>query len=403
MTIRKELLDELLASMESRDDFLGPEGLLNELTGALMSRVMNAEMDAHLDSERVSRPAEKRANTRNGSRSKKVKTPKGEIEVQVPRDRQGTFEPQLIPKRQTRFEGFDEEILSLYGRGMTVREIRDHLGRLYNVDVSPDLISRATDAVVEELQAWQTRPLDAVYPILILDAIVLKIREKGHVANKAAYVAMGIGVDGQKDVLGIWIDQSEGAKFWLGVLTELKNRGVEDVLIACVDGLKGFPDAIEVVFPRATVQTCIVHLIRASMRFVSWKERKAVARDLRPIYTASTRIEAEAALNDFEEKWGATHPQAIKTWRSNWERVVPFLDFPQEIRRIIYTTNAIESLNASLRKAINPRGHFPTEGAALKVLYLAMRNRIAKWKRPPKGWSAAIQHLSIYFPDRITH
>lgn len=398
MTIRKELLDELLASMDSHEDFLGPDGLLNELTGALMSRVLNAEMDVHLSKERAEA---KLSNARNGSRKKTVKTPKGQVEVHVPRDRQSTFEPQLIPKRQTRFEGFDEEILSLYGRGMTVREIRDHLEKLYNVEVSPDLISRATDAVLDELQAWRTRPLDDVYPVLILDAIVLKIRENGHVTNKAAYVAMGIGVDGTKDVLGIWIDQSEGAKFWLGVLTELKNRGVRDILIACVDGLKGFPDAIEVVFPEATVQTCIVHMIRASMRFVSWKDRKKIVKDLRPIYTAATRSEAEAALDAFEDAWGTTNPQAVKTWRANWERVVPFLDFPDEIRRVIYTTNAIESLNASLRKAINPRGHFPTEDAALKVLYLSMRNCIARWTRAPQGWSKAIQHLSIYFPDRI--
>ncbi len=401
MAIRKELLDELLASMDSPDDLAGPDGLLNELTGALLSRVMDAEMDSHLDEEKSNSPNGRSGNSRNGSRKKKVKTTKGEVEVTVPRDREATFEPKLIPKRQTRFEGFDDEILSLYGRGMTVREIKAHLERLYNVEVSPDLISRATDAVFDELQAWRARPLDKVWPVVILDALVLKVRDKGHVANKAAYVAMGISVDGTKDVLGIWIDHSEGAKFWLGVLTDLKNRGVEDILIACCDGLKGFPDAIETVFPRTTVQTCIVHLIRASLRFVSWKERREVAKDLKPVYSANSREAAELALDAFEKTWGGSNPQAVKTWRANWERVVPFLEFPPEIRRVIYTTNAIESLNASLRKVINPRGHFPTEDAAMKVLYLAVRERSSRWKSP-QGWRTAIQHFSIHFEGRIS-
>jgi putative transposase len=392
--------------MESSDDLAGPNGLLNELTGALLSRVMNAEMDEHLSEERATGAAQGPANTRNGSRKKAVVTPKGKVDVQVPRDRRGTFEPKIVPKHQRRFQGFDDEIVSLYSRGMTVRDIKEHLERLYNVEVSADLISRATDAVMDELQTWKNRPLEAVYPIVVMDAIVLKVRENGRVINKAAHVALGFGVDGIKEVLGIWLGQTEGAKFWLGVLTELKNRGVEDILIACCDGLKGFPEAIETAFPKATVQTCIVHVIRASLRFVSWKERKAIAADLKPIYKAATREEAEAALDALEDAWGATHPQVIKTWRSNWERIVPFLDFPvldfpDEVRRVIYTTNAIESLNASLRKVANPRGHFSTDDAALKMLYLAIRNRTAKWKRPPKGWSSAIQHLTIHFPDRI--
>ena len=357
--IRKELLDEPLASMDSPDDLTGSQGLLNELTGALLSRVMDAEMTEHLGYEKNDPEGRSSGNSRNGSRAKEVRTPKGELEVAVPRDRNGTFEPKLIGKRQTRFEGFDDEITSMYGRGMTVREIKAHLERLYSVEVSPDLISRATDAVVDELQAWRNRPLDAVCPIVILDAIVLKVRDQGTVANKAAYVAMG---DQRRwDERRPWdlVDHSEGAEFWLGVLTELKTRGVRDILIACCDGLKGFP--------------------------------------------AANRAAAEAALDNFEETWGHSHPQAVRTWRANWERVVPFLDFPDDIRRVIYTTNAIESLNASLRKAINPRGHFPTEEAALKVLHLAIRERVKRWSRPPLGWSKAVQHFAIHFEDRIPH
>lgn len=401
MAIDKKVLDALMASIDSPQDLAGPDGLLNELTGALLSRALEGEMSDHLGYEKGDASGKRSGNSRNGSSSKTVKTSRGEVEVTVPRDRKGSFEPKLIGKRQTRFEGFDDEIISLYGSGMTVRDIKRHLERLYNVDVSPDLISKVTDGVFDELQAWRTRPLDPVWPIVILDAIVLKVRDKSQVTNKAAYVAMGIGIDGTKDVLGIWIDQSEGAKFWLSVLTELKNRGVKDILIACCDGLKGFPDAIETVFPKTTVQLCIVHLIRASLRYVSWKERRALAKDLRLIYSATNREEAESALDAFENKWGDSHPQAAKVWRANWERVVPFLDFPDEIRRVIYTTNAIESLNASLRKAINPRGHFPTDEAALKVLYLAIRERVQRWPRSPQGWANAIQHMSIYFEGRI--
>lgn len=403
MPFRKELLDELLASMESPEDFTGPDGILNQLTGALVSRVMEAEMTEHLGYDKNDPKGRGSGNSRNGLGAKKVKTPKGEIDITVPRDRNGTFEPKLIGKRQTHFAGFDEEIISMYGRGMSVREIKAHLEKLYQVKVSPDLISRATDSIIDEVNAWRTRPLESVYPIVILDAIVLKVRDQGAVTNKAAYVAMGISVDGTKDVLGIWIDATEGAKFWLGILNELKKRGVEDILIACCDGLKGFPEAIETAFPKATVQTCIVHMIRASLRYVGWKERKAIARDIKPIYKAVNREAAEAALDAFDKTWGASYPQAVMTWRANWERVVPFLDFPEEIRRVIYTTNAIESLNSSLRKAINPRGHFPNDEAAMKVLYLSIQERVTKWTRPPHRWTEAIQHFSIYFENRIPH
>ena len=401
MSIRRELLDELLKDVKSAEDLTGKDGVLNELTGALVSRLMEVEMTDHLGYEKHDPSGRGSGNSRNGRGKKKVRTSRGEIEVDVPRDREGTFEPQIVRKRQTRFDGFDKEILSLYGKGMTVREIQAHLEQLYNVDVSPDLISKATDAVRDEIHAWRSRPLAPVWPVVILDAIVIKVRDRGTVRNKAAYVAMGIDPEGLKDVLGIWIDESEGAKFWLSILTELRNRGIEDILIACCDGLKGFPEAIEAVFPRTTVQTCIVHMIRNSLRNTSWKDRRKLARELRPIYSADSRATAEAAMDEFERDWGTQYPQIVRSWRDNWERVVPFLDFPAEIRKVIYTTNAIESLNATLRKALNPRGHFPNEDAAMKVLYLAMQGRIHKWTRAPHGWHAAVQHFSIYFDGRF--
>ena len=356
MAIRRELLDEILKDVKSSEDLTGPDGVLNELTGALVSRLMEVEMTDHLGYEANDPAGRGSGNSRNGKGKKTIRTSRGEVDVEVPRDREGSFEPQIVRKRQTRFEGFDKEILSLYGKGMTIREIKAHLEQLYNVEVSPELISKATDAIHDEIQAWRSRPLDPVWPIVILDAIVVKIRDKGSVRNKAAYLALGINVEGQKDVLGIWIDDSEGAKLWLSILTELKNRGVEDILIACCDGLRGFPDAIEAVYPRTTVQTCIVHMIRNSLRYVSWKDRKRLARELRPIYSAENRTAAESALDRFEADWGGQYPQIVRSWRTNWERVVPFLDFPAEIRKVIYTTNAIESLNATLRKSLNPRG-----------------------------------------------
>ena len=401
MTIRKELLDELLKQCKRPEDLTGADGLLSELTGALVSRMLEGELTDHLGYEKHEPAGRGSGNSRNGHSKKTLKTDRGEVEIDVPRDRDASFDPQVVPKRSTRFEGFDDAILSMYGRGMTVREIQGHLKEVYKTEVSPDLISRVTDEVMDELAAWRNRPLDAVWPIVILDALVLKIREKGSVRNKHAYVALGISVEGRKQVLGLWIEGSEGAKLWLNILTELKNRGVEDILLACCDGLKGFPDAIEAAFPKAVVQTCIVHLIRASLRYVSWKDRRKLAAELKPVYSAETREGAESALDEFERLWGERYPQVVKTWRANWERVVPFLDFPKEIRRVIYTTNAIESLNASLRQALSPRRHFPTDDAAMKVLYLRIRTLEAKWNRPPKGWSAALQHFSVYFEGRL--
>ena len=370
-TRKEELIEELLKEYKDPQELLGPDGLLMELTGSLVQKAMEVELTDHLGYEK--NQASDNGNSRNGYSSKKLKTERGEVEVKVPRDRDSSFEPQIVKKNQTRFDGFDDKILSMYGRGMTVRDIQGHLQDMYGTEVSKDLISRVTDAVMDEVKAWQSRPLDAIYPIVILDALVIKIRDGGAVRNKSAYLAMGINLDGQKELLGMWLAQNEGAKFWLQVITELKNRGVEDILIACCDGLKGFPEAIESVFPHTTVQTCIVHMIRNSLKYVNYKSRRSVAADLKPIYTAATEEAAETALEEFDAKWGESYPTIAKSWRANWERVVPFLAFPEEIRKVIYTTNAIESLNAGLRKATRNRKSFPNDEAAIKLLYLALQ------------------------------
>lgn len=401
MTLPKELIDQIFAHVKSVDDLKGPDGILRELTGALVERMLEAELTDHLGYEKHAPAGRGSGNSRNGKTKKTLKSERGEIPIEVPRDREGSFEPQLVPKRSTHFDLFDDAVLSMYARGMSVREIQGHLKELYGVDVSPTLISRVTESVLEDVQAWRNRPLDPIWPIVILDAIVLKVRDKGTVQNKCAYIALGIDLRGYKEVLGLWLEGAEGAKTWLSILTELRNRGVEDVLVACCDGLRGFPEAIEAVFPQTTVQTCIVHMIRNSLRYTSWKDRKRLAAELRPIYTAENREGAEAALDAFESKWGTLYPQIIKVWRNNWERVVPFLDFPPAIRKVIYTTNAIESLNASLRKVTTPKGHFPTDEAAIKLLYLSILNRQQKWSRPMQGWAQALQYFTIYFEGRI--
>jgi putative transposase len=330
-----------------------------------------------------------------------LKGENGEMVVQVPRDRNGSFEPQLVRKHQTRLTGFDEKIIALYARGMTVRDTQEQLKELYGVDVSPDLISRVTDGVLDEVRAWQNRPLDPVYPIVFLDALVVKGRDGGLVKNKHVYLDLGVNMEGQKEVLGIWIQKSEGAKFWHQVLAELKNRGMLDVLIVCTDGLTGFPDAIEAVFPEAVVQTCIVHLLRNSVRFVSWKDRRAVLADLKPIYTAPTEDAAIDALATFEERWKDRYPMIAQSWQAAWPRVVPFLAFPPDIRKAIYTTNAIESLNRQLRKVIKTKGHFPSDEAISKMLYLALQNAAKKWSMPIRDWSRALHQLAILFPERL--
>ena len=399
--IRKELLDELLAEYANPDDLTGPDGLLKRLTGALVERALQAEMTDHLGYEPGAPEGQGSGNSRNGAGKKTLRTDQGEVTVEVPRDRNGTFEPKLVKKHQRSFKGFDDKILSMYARGMSVRDIQAHLAEIYGTEISPDFISRVTDAVVDEVQAWQARPLDAVWPIVFLDALVIKVRDQGVVQNKSAYIALGMGVDGHKEVLGIWLESSEGAKFWLKVISELKNRGVQDILIACCDGLKGFPQAIEAVFPKTVVQTCIVHMIRNSVRFVGWVQRKAVCAELRNVYAAPTEQAGLAELDAFEAKYAQRYPAIAASWRSNWERVRPFFDFPADLRRLIYTTNAIESLNFQLRKVTKAKGHFPNDEAATKLLYLALRNAEKKWRMVPRFWNSALNQLVIYFPGRL--
>jgi putative transposase len=401
MAIRNEVLEELLADKDPGEVF-SPDGLLEELKKALAERILNAELDQHLSAERAGAEGGGPRNHRNGHSRKTVLTGTGKLELQVPRDRQASFEPQLIAKYRRRFPDFDEKIISLYARGLTVREIQGHLRELYGVDVSPDLISTVTDAVLEQVADWQNRPLDALYALVFFDALRVKIRDEGAVRNKAVHIALGVRPDGTKDVLGLWIEQAEGAKFWLRVMNELRNRGVADVLIAVVDGLKGFPEAISAVFPEAQIQTCIVHLIRHSLAFASWKDRREVAAALKPVYRAATAEVARECLEAFAEgEWGTRYPAIAPAWRRQWEQVIPFFAYPLEVRRIIYTTNAIESLNSCLRKAVRLRGHFPNDEAASKLLFLVLREVSREWKMPPREWNAARTQFAVMFGDRF--
>jgi len=397
MAIEKEILDQLLAGRDPQDVF-GRDGLVDELKKALSERILNAELDEHLGAE----SSEGSGNHRNGYSSKSVLTGTSKVTLAVPRDRAGTFDPKLIAKYQRRFPDFDDKIISMYARGMTVREIRGHLEELYGIDVSPDLISSVTDAVLEEVAEWQNRPLDACYPLVFFDAIRVKIRDEGFVRNKAVYIALAILPDGAKEILGLWIEQSEGAKFWLRVMNELKNRGLSDILIAVVDGLKGFPEAINGVFPQTIVQTCIVHLIRHSMSFAAWKDRKSVAKELRAVYRAADAKAGQAALDAFEAgPWGKKYPAIALSWRRNWDLVIPFFAFPEAVRRIIYTTNAIEALNSKLRRAVRTRGHFPSDDAASKLLYLVLNHAANDWKRSPREWFEARTQFAIVFGERF--
>jgi putative transposase len=397
MTIKKDTLDQLLSGRDPKDVF-SKDGLVDELKKALAERVLNAELDDHLDKE----TSAGKGNHRNGYSKKSVLTETSRIDLRIPRDREGTFDPKLIARYQRRFPGFDEKIMSMYARGMTVREIQGHLLELYGLEVSPDLISTVTDAVLETVAEWQNRPLESMYPLVFFDALRVKIRDEGLVRNKAVYVALGVRPDGTKDILGLWIETSEGAKFWLRVMNELKNRRVDDILIAVVDGLKGFPDAINAVFPQTIVQTCIVHLIRNSMDFASWKDRKAVAAALKTVYRANDADAAKTALDAFDAgPWGRKYPSIAQSWRRNWVHVIPFFAFPVAVRRIIYTTNAIESLNAKLRRAVRTRGHFPTDDAALKLLFLVLRQVAGQWKMPPREWCEAKTQFAIMFDERF--
>ncbi len=397
MTIRKELIDELIAT--SGGSLIGPDGLVKELTKALVERMLAGEMNHHLGYGKHEVAGYGTGNSRNGKSQKTLKGEAGEMTVEVPRDRNGTFEPKLIEKHQTRFEGFDAKILSMYALGMTVRDIQGHLHEMYGVDVSPTLISEVTDGIQDEVKAWQNRPLEALYPIVYLDALMVKMRQDGKVDNRAVYTAVGINMEGEKSVLGLWVSGNEGAKYWMAVLTNLKNRGMKDAFVICTDGLKGFPEASEAVFPDTLVQTCIVHLIRASLNFVNWKERKAIAADLKPIYRAATAEMAELALDAFRTKY-PRHQVVADVWARSWQRVIPFFEFPEEIRRIVYTTNAVESLHMTLRKVTKNRGSFPTQEAAIKLIYLAVQNVSKKW-HTVQNWREALRQFTIRWPERI--
>jgi len=401
MTISKELLDQLIGELKTPDEFYGKGGLIEELTRAITERALEGELTHHLGYPKNALAGNNSGNSRNGKNPKRVKGKNGELEIEVPRDRNSSFEPQLIQKRQKRFDGFDEKIISLYARGMTTRDIQAQLEEIYGVEISPSFISTITDAIMPAVKAWQNRPLEPLYPVVFLDAIRIKSRSDGVVQNMAVYLALGINTDGLKEVLGMWIAKTEGAKFWLSVLTDLKNRGLQDIFIATVDGLKGFPDAIETVYPQTQVQLCIVHMIRNSLKYVSWKQRKEMATDLKTIYRADTVELAEENLGLFAKKWNPTHPTVSKSWSNNWERLIPFFAYPKEIRKVIYTTNAIESMNMSLRKVTKNRGSFPTDDAVFKLLYLALMNITKKWNMPIQHWKQAMNHFAILFEDRM--
>jgi putative transposase len=398
--ISDEVLDALLAGASTAEEIAGPDGVLAHLTRRLLNRALEAELSEHLGYPSGQAPPGGAGNARNGQPHKTVLTDQGPLRIRSPRDRKGKFEPQIVKKRQTRWVRFDEKVISLYARGLTVREIQGHLQEIYGTEVSPDLISKITDAVLEDAKAWQNRPLERLYPIVYLDALVVKVREGQAVRNFACYVAIGVNLEGERDVLGIWFQRTEGAKFWMQVLSELKTRGVQDVLIFCVDGLSGFPEAIEATFPHSTVQTCLVHQVRSSLKFVSYKDRKHVAADLRRIYTAVDQDHAADQLQAFAEKWDERYPTISQSWLERWEQITPFLAFPADVRRVIYTTNSIEALHRQIRKIIKTRGHFPTEDAARKLLYLAITKAETKW-RQAFHWHSALAAFKIHFGDRI--
>jgi putative transposase len=380
---------------------MGEGGIFKQLTKALIERCLTAELDTHLKEQKAEIEVNNSKNRRNGHSKKTIKGEFGEAEIAVPRDRNGEFEPLIVKKGQTRFNGFDDKILSLYARGMTTRDIQEQLQDLYGVEVSHGLISNVTEAVEIERKAWQNRSLDAVYPLLFLDALVVKVRHEGRVINKAVHLALGVNLEGKKELLGIWITQNESSKFWLSVVTELQNRGVKDIFIACVDGLTGFPEAIEAVFPQTQVQLCIVHQVRNSLSYVSYKDRKAVAADLKTIYAAATESQAEQALVDFAERWDKQYPTISKSWLNHWQRIIPFFAFPPDIRKAIYTTNAIESMNMTLRKVLRNHRSFPTDESVMKVIYLAIHNISKKWTMPIRDWKAALNRFAIEFEDRF--
>jgi putative transposase len=398
--IPEELLDHLVTGPMTAESV---EAVMRKFKKAILQRALGAEMTHHLGYGLGDEKPAGTTNHRNGSSGKTVLTDDGALRIEVPRDRQGSFEPQIVGKHERRLTGFDDKIIALYARGLTVREVQAHLQEMYAVEVSADLISSVTDAVMDEVTAWQSRPLEPMYPDVFFDALRVKIREEGVVRNKAIYLALGVLADGTRDILGLWIENTEGAKFWMKVFTDLKTRGLGDILIAVTDGLKGMPEALGAVYPATTLQTCIVHLIRNSLDYASWKERKALAGAIKPIYTAASADAAAAELDAFEAgPWGKKFPTVVASWRRAWAHVIPFLAFPPEVRRVIYTTNAIESVNARLRKILKTRGHFPTDAAATKLIWLALRNITADWGRAANNWKTAMNQFAILFEDRFT-
>jgi putative transposase len=401
MGINDKLLDELMKDYKNPEDLLGENGLLKQLTKALLEKALEGEMTHHLGYPKWSPAGRNTGNSRNGKHDKTIKGDFGEMDIEVPRDRNSEFEPTIIGKHQTRFDGFDEKIISMYARGMSTRDIQGHLKEIYQIEVSPDFISTVTDSVMDAVKEWQNRPLDEIYPILYLDALHVKVKDQGQVINKAVYLAVGINMEGKKEVLGFWIEKTEGSKFWLQVVTELKNRGVKDIFIACVDGLKGFPEAIRAVYPKTEIQLCIVHMVRNSLKFVSYKDRKNIATDLKEIYHSSTVELAEKALETFSSKWDSKYSTISQSWKNNWANIIPFFAYPPEIRKVIYTTNTIESLNMTLRKILKTRASFPNDDALRKLLYLGLQNASKKWTMPIRDWVSAINQFLILYGDRV--
>ena len=404
MAISDEAIDELLGNtnIKTQDDLFGKDGILKQLSKRLMERLLEAEMTNHLGYHKHAIEGNNSGNSRNGKTTKVVKTGNGNIAITVPRDWESEFEPALIGKRKSHLKGLDTQVLSLYSKGMTVRDIHEHLSELYGTEISTDLISTITDAVLEDAKEWRNRPLDKIYPIVFADGFIAKCRLDNVVTNRVVYVIYGINMNGTKDVLSLILGESEGAKLWMQVLTELKNRGMEDIFILCADGLKGMPEAVAATFPKAIFQTCIVHQVRNSLNYVPYTDKKAVAIDLKKIYSSNTVELAAETLNDFELSWGDKYPVIVKSWRANWEKIIPFMQFPLEIRKVIYTTNIVESLNSTLRKTVRNRGHFPTENALMKVLYLAIQGVSKKWTMPIRDWKLALNRFAIMFPDRFS-
>lgn len=401
MNFDPKLIDQLLKNYNGPEDAWGKEGIFSQIQKALMERILEEEMNFHLGYDKHAIEGRNTGNSRNGKSRKTILTENESFEIEVPRDRQGEFEPQFVKKHQRRVNKFNDMVISLYARGLSTDEICGHLKEMYGADVSKELISHITNTVHEDVSAWRNRPLEELYPIVFFDAIRIKIRDAGQVVNKAVYLALGIDIDGRKELLGMWIAHNEGAKFWLAILTELKNRGMKDMLIACIDGLKGFPEAIETVYPDTDIQLCIVHMVRNSVRFVSWKDRKKITADLKNVYRAATEEEAKGQLDRFAAKWDGQYPMISKSWYENWENLKTFFAFPDYIRKVIYTTNAVESVNMSLRKVTKTRASFPNDKAVYKIFYLAFQNISRKWKMPIRNWNQAINQFAVHYEGRV--